>query len=96
MNLRADGGGDLRLESVPDPAPESNEAIKNVVGILDESSARVAAMRGRIQSEGGQKQSRGGKVVAFDAYPSVPSIYTDVANRAVTAVTDPAQLRFGG
>ena len=66
-------------------AAEGNETLKNFLAILDESYDRVIALRRRVaeQSATARPRARRGKVIQFDAYPSVPGVYRDVAERSI-------------
>jgi hypothetical protein len=53
--------------------------------VLDRSYERVAGLRRKIAGQLAAKprQARHGKVIQFDAYPSVPGVYRDVAERSI-------------
>jgi beta-glucosidase-like glycosyl hydrolase len=77
-----------RIDEKLEEAARGNEALGNVLSLLNESSGRVQRLRGRLQPAAAARPAGGGKVIAFDSYPSVPHVYRSVAERSVTALTD--------
>ena len=71
-------------EKLAEAAAES-EPLRNVLAILDASSARVTALRERAADPRASVRPAGGKVIELNAYPSVPAVYRTVAERSVTA-----------
>jgi hypothetical protein len=71
-------------EKLAEAAAES-EPLRNVLAILDASSARVTALRERAADPRATLRPAGGKVIELNAYPSVPAVYRAVAERSVTA-----------
>jgi beta-glucosidase-like glycosyl hydrolase len=71
-------------EKLAEAAAES-EPLRNVLAILDASSARVTALRERAADPRASLRPAGGKVIELNAYPSVPAVYRTVAERSVTA-----------
>lgn len=74
-------------EKLAEAAAES-EPLRNVLAILDESNARVAALRERAADPRASVRPAGGKVIELNAYPSVPTVYRTVAEKSVTAGSD--------
>jgi hypothetical protein len=74
-----------RIDEKLAAAAEDNEGLRNILGILERSTARVQALRERASVVGDRPRAQPSKVISFDAYPSVPSVYRGVAERAVTA-----------
>jgi beta-glucosidase-like glycosyl hydrolase len=72
-------------EKLAEAAAES-EPLRNVLGILDASYARVEKLRERAAAPrpGARAGGGRGKVIALDSYPSVPAVYRTVAERALT------------
>jgi len=70
-------------EKLAEAAAES-EPLRNVLAILDASSARVTALRERAADPRISVRPAGGKVIELNAYPSVPAVYRTVAERSVT------------
>lgn len=74
-------------------AARDNEALGNILTLLAHSSERVERLRGRIPPHAADRgRSAGSKVIAFDAYPSVPHVYRSVAERSIAAVGDWSQF----
>lgn len=69
-------------------AAQDNEALANVLDMLEQSGERVERLRARLAPVGERGRSGGSKVIAFDAYPSIPHVYRDAAERSVVALTD--------
>ena len=74
-------------EKLAEAAAES-EPLRNVLSILDASSARVTALRERAADPRTAARPAGGKVIELNAYPSVPSVYRTVAEHSITAGSD--------
>lgn len=74
-------------EKLAEAAAES-EPLRNVLAILDESNARVTALRERAADPRASVRPAGGKVIELNAYPSVPTVYRTVAEKSVTAGSD--------
>lgn len=74
-----------RIDEKLSEAAEDNEGLRNILGILERSTARVVALRERAGVVGDRPRSQPTKVISFDAYPSVPSVYRGVAERAVAS-----------
>jgi beta-glucosidase-like glycosyl hydrolase len=74
-----------RIEEKIAKAAEGNETLRNFLGALDESYGRVSELRRKVgeQPAVSRAPSRHGKVIQFDAYPSVPAVYRDVAERSI-------------
>lgn len=72
-------------EKLAEAAAES-EPLRNVLAILDASYSRVEKLRERASATRPAPRAAGGhgKVIALDSYPSVPTVYRTVAERAVT------------
>jgi hypothetical protein len=70
-------------EKLAEAAAES-EPLRNVLAILDASYSRVEKLRERAAVARPAVRTGGGKVIALDSYPSVPSVYRTVAERAIT------------
>jgi beta-glucosidase-like glycosyl hydrolase len=67
-------------------AATGSEPLRNVLSILDSSYARIARLRERaVPPRAGSRATGGGKVIELGSYPSVPTVYRTVAERAVTA-----------
>ncbi len=79
-------------EKLAEAAAES-EPLRNVLTILDASSARVTALRERAADPRASARPAGGKVIELNAYPSVPSVYRTVAERSVSAGSDWARFQ---
>jgi hypothetical protein len=73
-------------EKLAEAAAES-EPLRNVLAILDASFARVERLRERAAPRATSRAS-GGKVIELGSYPSVPTVYRTVAERAVTPWTN--------
>lgn len=78
-------------EKLAEAAAES-EPLRNILSILDASSARITALRERAADPRASVRPAG-KVIELNAYPSVPSVYRTVAERAVTAGGDWARFQ---
>lgn len=75
-----------RIDEKLAEAAAGSEALRNVLGILDASYARVEKLRERaIAARPSPRTTGGNKVIALDSYPSVPAVYRTVAERSVTA-----------
>ena len=74
-------------EKLAEAAAES-EPLRNVLAILDASSARVTTLRERAADPRTSARPVGGKVIELNAYPSVPAVYRTVAEHAVTPGSD--------
>ncbi|HXV13581.1 MAG TPA: glycoside hydrolase family 3 N-terminal domain-containing protein [Candidatus Krumholzibacteria bacterium] len=74
-------------EKLAEAAAES-EPLRNVLSILDASSARVTKLRERAADPRASARPAGGKVIELNAYPSVPTVYRTVAERSITAGSD--------
>jgi beta-glucosidase-like glycosyl hydrolase len=74
-----------RIDEKIAEAAEGNKTLRDFLAILDRSYERVAALRRKVarQLAGKPKPARHGKVIQFDAYPSVPSVYRDVAEKSI-------------
>jgi beta-N-acetylhexosaminidase len=86
-----------RIEEKLVAAAEKNEALRNVLDILDRSSRRVADLRKRAAQGAPSpvKAPRGSKVIQLDTYPSVPAVYRRVAQQSITRLaTRPEQGSF--
>lgn len=83
-----------RIDEKLAQAAEENEALRHVLDILDAAHARVTRLRERLDSETpaharpARGRSADGKVIALDAYPAVPRVYRDVAERSVCRLRD--------
>jgi len=77
-----------RIDEKLEEAAKENEALANILGLLREATARVERLRARIEPPAPAARPAGGKVVAFDSYPSVPHIYRTVAEQSIIAVSD--------
>jgi len=75
-----------RIDEKLAEAAAGSEPLRNVLGILDASYARVEKLRERAAAPKAGVRAGGtrGKVIALDSYPSVPSVYRTVAERAIT------------
>lgn len=73
-----------RIDEKLEEAARDNEPLRNILTLLDKSHTRVESLRQRVAdlAEPPRQPSRS-KVIEFNAYPSVPSIYRDVAERCV-------------
>jgi|GEM_PF-1415797 len=74
-----------RVDEKLNEAARDNEALRNVLGILDRSWARVNDLRAQLPPTGMDPAVSSAKVVSFRAYPTVPTVYRDVAVRSVCA-----------
>ncbi len=74
-------------------AAAENEALRNVLAILDASSVRVTALRERAADPRISVRPAGGKVIALNAYPSIPAVYRTVAEHAITPGSDWARFQ---
>ncbi len=78
-----------RIDEKLAEAAAGSEPLRNVLSILNESSARVTALRERAADpRASARPSGGGKVIELNAYPSVPAVYRTAAERGVSAWTD--------
>ncbi len=77
--------GAQRGDEVLNAAAEDSEPLRNLLALLDASAARVSSLRKNLAPKSDEGPRVGGKVVSFDAYPSVPKIYDQVAERAIRA-----------
>lgn len=82
-------------EKLAEAAAES-EPLRNVLAILDASSARITALRERAADPKASARPAGGKVIELNAYPSVPAVYRTVAERSITAGSDWARFQALG
>jgi beta-glucosidase-like glycosyl hydrolase len=79
-----------RIDAKLEEAAKENEGIRNLLGILDASHERIAALRVRCaQVAGPQVPRREGNVIHLGAYASTPPIYKDVAARSLAVLRDP-------
>lgn len=74
-----------RIDEKLAAAAEENEPLRNILSILDRSHRRVERLRRSVQAAAPQRPATGGKVIALGAYPTVPPVYRDVAERALCA-----------
>jgi len=76
-----------RVEEKLADAAEDNETLKNLLTILDGSHARVVDLRRRLSEQipASKPSPRHAKVIQFDAYPSVPGVYREVAEKSIAA-----------
>jgi len=72
-----------RIDEKLSEAAKDNEPLRNILDILERANDRVARLRHALPAP--RPQQAGGKVIEFNAYPSVPAVYRDVAARSVTA-----------
>jgi beta-glucosidase-like glycosyl hydrolase len=79
-------------EKLAEAAAES-EPLRNVLAILDASSARVTKLRERAADPRASARPAGGKVIELNAYPSVPAVYRTVAEHSITAGSDWARFQ---
>ncbi|MCI0452200.1 MAG: hypothetical protein L0Z51_07390 [Candidatus Latescibacteria bacterium] len=79
-------------EKLAEAAAES-EPLRNVLSILDASSARVTKLRERAADPRASARPAGGKVIELNAYPSVPAVYRTVAEQSITAGSDWARFQ---
>jgi hypothetical protein len=70
-------------EKLAEAAAES-EPLRNVLAILDASYARVEKLRDAAARPEPRAAGAHSKVIALNSYPSVPSVYRTVAERAIT------------
>jgi beta-glucosidase-like glycosyl hydrolase len=79
-----------RIDEKVAEAAERNETLRNFLSVLDESHERVAGLRRQLaqQTPSDRPPARHGKVIQFDAYPSVPGVYRDVAERSIAVWGD--------
>jgi hypothetical protein len=84
-----------RIDQKVAEAAESNETLKNLLSILDESFDRVVRLRQKLShmAKPVKPAARTGKVIQFDAYPSVPGVYKTVAEESIAVWGDAAALR---
>jgi beta-N-acetylhexosaminidase len=70
-------------------AAESNETLRNLLSMLDESHARIVRLRKSLPASSARELPRPAdghpKVIQFDAYPTVPGVYRTVAERSIAA-----------
>ena len=73
-----------RIDEKLREAAAENEALASILSILERSHERVTAMREGLEPRA-ERAPSGGKVIAFDAYPSVPHVYRSVAEQSIVA-----------
>lgn len=74
-----------RIDEKLAEAASGSEPLRNILTILDASTGRVNALREKAAApRAGARAQAGGKVIELNAYPSVPSVYRTVAERALT------------
>ncbi len=68
-------------------AAESSESLRGFLSVLDASYSRVSELRRTVaeRTASDRPAPTRGKVIQFDAYPSVPGVYRDVAERSIAA-----------
>ena len=74
-----------RIDEKLAEAARTSEPLRNVLSVLDASWERVTALRERAPGPADPRAGATGKVIAFDAFPSTPAIYRDVAAAALVA-----------
>jgi hypothetical protein len=74
-----------RIDEKIAEAAEGNETLRNFVAVLDHSYEHVVKLRRKVAEQLAAKPRpvRRGKVIQFDAYPSVPGVYRDVAEKSI-------------
>ena len=78
-----------RIDRKLEEAAESNEGIRNLLGILGKSEARITAMRERARDARPPQPPRSGNVIQLEDYASQPVIYKTVAERSIVLHRDP-------
>jgi hypothetical protein len=75
-----------RIDEKLAEAAERSEALQNLLEILERSTDRIVALRGRLSEmpEPPRAVTRGSKVIEFNAYPSVPAVYRRVAEESIS------------
>jgi beta-glucosidase-like glycosyl hydrolase len=75
-----------RIDEKLAEAASENEPLRNILDILERSASRVGRLRGDLPAEESSRPvpSRG-KVIEFNAYPTVPPVYRDVAALSIAA-----------
>jgi beta-glucosidase-like glycosyl hydrolase len=76
-----------RIDQKLEAAAQENEALRNVLNILEESDERVAELRAKLTGrlEPVAPPAKKSKVIQFNAYPSVPTVYRNVAEESIAA-----------
>ncbi|MDH3198021.1 MAG: hypothetical protein OEO21_07255 [Candidatus Krumholzibacteria bacterium] len=77
-----------RIEEKLAETAAGNPALRALLDLLARSYSRVEALRRVLAAPGGTARGGGGrgKVIQLDAYPSVPAVYREVAERAVSGL----------
>lgn len=85
-----------RIDEKVAEAAQSNGTLRNFLDTLDRSYERVSDLRRKVAGQMAAKPrpARHGKVIQFDAYPSVPGVYRDVAERSIAVRASQAGSEF--
>ena len=77
-------------------AAESSETLRGFLEVLDGAYSRVCDLRRSIgeRMKTDRPAPTRGKVIQFDAYPSVPGVYREVAERSIAVQGEAPQARL--
>jgi beta-glucosidase-like glycosyl hydrolase len=79
-----------RIDRKIEEAAEHHEGLRNLLKILDESEARIGALRERAAAPAAANRTKPeGKVIDLRDYSVVPSVYKNAAERSIVLVRDP-------
>jgi beta-glucosidase-like glycosyl hydrolase len=74
-----------RIDEKLAEAASGSEPLRNILSILNASATRIETLRDRAADpRTPARPATGGKVIALNAYPSVPPVYRSAAERALT------------
>lgn len=77
-----------RIDEKLTEAAKENEPLRNILELLERSFDRVTSLRRSLPEATARSQHGHGNVIEFNAYPTIPAVYREVAGRSVTALEE--------